>query len=231
MGILTEALANLAGRVIAIEIDSKLASALGESLSQASNLTVVNADVLQIAPAELIGEKQSYKVVANLPYYIAAAVLRHFLESSVKPRRIVVMVQKEVAQSIVAAPGRMGLLSVAIQFYGKPTIVSYVRARSFYPAPKVDSAILSIDVYEQPAVMVEDVAGFFHVVRAGFSAPRKQLRNALALGLSLSPPDAAALLCRAGISPQRRAQTLTIEEWARIYHAGKERYADPPCLC
>lgn len=230
LGILTEELAKGVARVIAIEVDSRLASILRQSLAQLPNLTIVNADVLEIEPEELIGVGQSYKVVANLPYYIASPVLRRFLESSVKPRRMVVMVQKEVAQSIVAPPGQMSLLSVAVQLYGKPAIVDYVPARSFYPAPKVDSAILSIDVYPRPAVAVE-VREFFRVVRAGFSAPRKQLRNALALGLSLEPEAAAALLHRAGISPQRRAQTLTIEEWAQVYRASKELYADPPCLC
>jgi len=231
LGILTEELAKRAGKVIAIEVDSKLASALSQSLSHLSNLSIVNVDVLQVELRELGVANFGYKVVANLPYYIAAPVLRHFLESTVKPQRMVIMVQKEVAQSIAAAPGKMSILSIAVQFYGKPTIVAYVSARSFYPAPKVDSAILSIDVYQQPIAEVEDVARFFHLVRAGFSAPRKQLRNALALGLSLPSESAAALLNRAQISPKRRAETLTIEEWTQLYHATEGQYVDPPCLC
>lgn len=231
LGILTEELAKRAAKVIAIEVDSKLASALSQSLSHCSNLTIINADVLQVTLKELVRADLGYKVVANLPYYIASPVLRHFLEASVRPQRMVIMVQKEVAQSIAAAPGKMSILSIAVQLYGKPTIVAYVPARSFYPAPKVDSAILSIDVYQQPIADVEDVARFFQLVRAGFSAPRKQLRNALALGLSLPPESAAALLNRAQISPKRRAETLTIEEWTKVYHATEGQYADPPCLC
>lgn len=231
LGILTEELSKWARQVIAIEVDSKLTSALNQRLGHLSNLMVINADVLQVEPKELIGDNIEYKVVANLPYYIAAPVLRRFLESSAKPRRVVIMVQKEVAQAIAAAPGKMSLLSVAVQFYGKPVIVDYVPARSFYPVPKVDSAIVSIDVYGKPVVDVKDVAGFFNAVRAGFSAPRKQLRNALALGLSISTRDAVVLLERAGISPKRRAETLTIAEWAEIYHVTEERCADPACLC
>jgi 16S rRNA (adenine1518-N6/adenine1519-N6)-dimethyltransferase len=231
LGILTEELAKRAKKVIAIEVDNKLASALSQSLSHLSNLTIINADVLQVELGELGGADLGYKVVANLPYYIAAPVLRHFLESPVKPRRMVIMVQKEVAQSIAAAPGRMSILSIAVQLYGKPTIVAYVPTHSFYPAPKVDSAILSIDVYEQPMADVEDVARFFQLVRAGFSAPRKQLKNSLALGLSLPAESAAALLDRTQISPKRRAETLTIEEWTKLYHATEGQHADPPRLC
>jgi 16S rRNA (adenine1518-N6/adenine1519-N6)-dimethyltransferase len=130
---------------------------------------------------------------------------------------MVVTVQKEVAQAIVAQPGDMSILSVSVQFYAKPSIVDYVPARSFYPAPKVDSAILLLELYDRPAVEVADIAGFFEVVRGGFAAPRKQLRNSLAHGLGMSPRDAQALLEGAGIDPKRRAETLTLDEWARVY--------------
>lgn len=214
LGILTEELARLARRVIAIEVDPKLASAL----ARLPNLTILNADVLQVDPSQLMGtEHLSYKVVANLPYYITSPILRHFLEASLKPHLMVVMVQKEVAESIVAEPGEMGLLSVSVQLYGKPVIVHYVPAQAFYPPPKVDSAIVRIDVYQRPAAEVGDVDGFFEVVRAGFSAPRKQLHNALANGLGLSTQRAIELLNQAGISHKRRAQTLALEEWARLY--------------
>jgi 16S rRNA (adenine1518-N6/adenine1519-N6)-dimethyltransferase len=230
LGVLTEELARRAGQVIAIEVDNRLVSILGQRLARLSNLIIVNADVLKVNPADLAGDRP-YKVVANLPYYIASPVLRHFLEASTKPSRMVVMLQKEVAQNIVAPPGEMSLLSVAVQFYGKPSLVSYVPARSFYPAPKVDSAILSIEVYERPQVEVADIAGFFHVVRAGFATPRKQLRNALAQGLYLSPEGAAGLLQQAGVSPKRRAETLSIPEWAKVYQAYEVRYANTTCLC
>jgi len=221
LGILTKELARRAGRVIAIELDPKLASALEQALASIANVTIVNADVLESDPGVLIRKATGdvgarYKVVANLPYYIATAVVRHFLEAGLKPQLVVITVQKEVAQVMVAQPGKMSLMSVSVQFYGKPSIVDYVPARSFYPAPKVDSAIVRIELYDRPAVEVEDVAQFFEVVRGGFAAPRKQLHNSLAQGLKISSAEAAALLERAGISQERRAQTLTLEEWARV---------------
>lgn len=223
LGILTTELARRAGWVIAIEVDQGLAFALEESLAPFGNVTILNADVLESDSKTLIKREReaeaAYKVVANLPYFIAAAVLRHFLEASLKPQSMVVMVQKEVAQAIVAQPGRMGLLSVGVQFYGKPAIVDYVPARSFYPPPKVDSAILRIEVYDRPLVEVGDVTRFFDLVRGGFAAPRKQLHNSLAQGLGISPGAAADLLAKAGIDGTRRAESLSIEEWARVYRA------------
>ena len=132
---------------------------------------------------------------------------------------MVVMVQKEVGQSIVAAPGDMSILGISVQLYGKPTIVDYVPAQSFYPQPKVDSAIVRIDVYPKPAIEVESIAGFFEIVKAGFSAPRKQIRNSLALGLQVTSAEAEELLEKAGISPQRRPETLSLEEWAKLHRA------------
>ncbi len=219
LGILTEELMKRVRKVIAIEVDPKLASSLQKRLSKFPKLTVINADVLQLDPRELIESQGNYKVVANLPYYIAAPILRHFLEASLKPRLMVVMVQKEVGQSIVAAPGDMSILSISVQLYGKPTIVDYVQAQSFHPQPKVDSAIVRIDVYPKPAVDVTDIAGFFEVVKAGFSAPRKQIRNSLALGLQLTSAGAEELLQKASIKPQRRPETLSLNEWAKLQQA------------
>lgn len=221
LGILTKELARRAGQVIAIELDPKLASALEQALASVANVTIVNANVLESDLGALIRKAKGdvgarYKVVANLPYYIATAVVRHFLEAGLKPQLVVITVQKEVAQVMVAQPGKMSLMSVSVQFYGKPSIVGYVPARSFYPTPKVDSAIVRIELYDRPAVEVEDVSQFFEVVRGGFAAPRKQLHNSLAQGLKIPSAEAAALLERAGISQERRAQTLTLEEWARV---------------
>ncbi|MFC1974167.1 16S rRNA (adenine(1518)-N(6)/adenine(1519)-N(6))-dimethyltransferase RsmA [Chloroflexota bacterium] len=225
LGILTEELVRSAGKVIAIEVDSKMAFTLAERFSHVPKLTIINADVLKLDTVELIMKHasecsypQDYKVVANLPYNIAAPVLRRFLEASLKPNRMVVMVQKEVGQSMVAAPGRMGLLSLSIQLYGKPTIVGYVPARSFYPKPKVNSAIVRIDIHQKTAVEVEDIASFFTVVKAGFSAPRKQLRNSLAQGMQMQAVSVVEHLKRVGIAPERRPQTLSLEEWVRVCH-------------
>lgn len=217
LGILTRELAKGAGRVIAVEIDTRMADALQETFALWSNVAIINTDVLEHDPASLLGVETHYKVVGTLPYYIATAVLRHFLEAQIKPHSIVVTLQKEVAQAIVAPPGKMSLLSVSVRLYGKPAIVDYIPAQSFHPQPKVDSAIVRIDLYQSPCVAVADEAKFFSVVRAGFSAPRKQLRNSLALGLEMTPGEAAALLEEAGISHKRRAETLSLEEWARVH--------------
>ena len=225
LGVLTGELAGRAGRVVAIELDNKLADILRETLASFSNVTIINEDVLKIDPAALlreqfsleVGDSLNYKVVANLPYYIASPVLRHFLEASVKPQIMVVMVQKEVADEIVAQPGRMSLMSISVQLYGQPTIIGYVPARCFYPAPEVDSAILRIAVYPEPAVEIADKESFFTLVRAGFSARRKQMANSLAQGLGVSKAEAVSLLAGANIVPQRRAETLTLEEWAQLW--------------
>lgn len=223
LGVLTQELARRAGRVIAVEVDPRLSGALRERLSQFQHLTVVNADVLDVQPQELVATRARpethpppYKVVANLPYYVAAPILRHFLEASLKPSLMVVMVQREVAQSIAASPGAMSILAVSVQLYGKPRIVDYVPASCFYPRPKVDSAIVRIEVYPELAVKVSSVSSFFELVKAGFSAPRKQLRNSLAQGLGVAPSDAEQLLRRADIAPQRRPEALSLDEWARL---------------
>ena len=221
LGVLTRELAKRAGQVVSVELDSFLSSALRQTLASLENVTVVDGDILQLEPAALLqGHKAAnYKVVANLPYYITSAVLRHFLEAKLKPQIMVVMVQKEVAEAIVAKPGRMSLLSVSVQFYGEPRIISYVPARCFYPAPKVDSAIVKIELYSQPPAEVTDRESFFELVRAGFSAPRKQIGNSLAQGLKLPKAECLSLLRKTSIVPQRRSETLTLEEWAKLCQA------------
>ncbi len=231
LGIMTAELAKQAGWVIAIELDNKLADILRKTLAH-DNIVILNEDVLGSDPKAVLQERapsfpatlSPYKVVANLPYYITSPVLRHFLESSVKPEVMVVMVQKEVAEAIVAGPGQRSVLSISVQFYGRPSIVTYVPAAAFYPAPEVDSAVVKIDVYPRPPVDVDE-EGFFKLVRAGFTAARKQAANSLAQGLKLPKAEVLALLENANINPQRRAETFTLEEWAtlwRVFH--KTRY-------
>jgi len=217
LGILTRELASLSGCVYAIELDDKLAATLKETLSPLPNVTIINDNVLNVDPATLLSEPKKYKVVANLPYYITSPVLRHFLEAAAKPERMIVMVQKEVAEIIAAEPGQRSLLSIGVQFYGEPRIISRVPAQSFYPAPEVDSAILRIDPHPQPVVPVTDEKSFFELVRAGFTASRKQLVNSLAQGLRLPRAEVLPLLEKAGIAPQRRAETLTVEEWVQLW--------------
>ncbi len=224
LGLMTAELAKRAGWVIAIELDNRLAAILTETL-QTENVIVLNEDVLGTDPANLLKgsaphfppQLRSYKVVANLPYYITSPVLRHFLEAPVKPQAMVVMVQKEVSKTIVAEAGDRSVLSIAVQFYGRPSIVADVPAAAFFPPPEVDSAVVKIDVYKKPPVAVDNVAGFFKLVRAGFTAARKQVANSLAQGLGLSKEEVLNLLAKAKIDPQRRAETFTLEEWAALY--------------
>ncbi len=226
LGVLTEQLAQQAGWVIAMELDNTLAAILKQRMAPYRNVTIINEDVLKIDPAALLETQKAkfppeinstgYKVVANLPYYITAPTLRYYLESSAKPEMMVVMVQKEVAEEIMAKPGRLSLLSISIQLYGEPTLITRVPAHSFYPAPKVDSAILKIIVYPQPSVNIADNENFFRVIRAGFSSARKQIGNSLAQGLGLPKVETLSLLAKAGIDAQRRAQTLTLKEWERL---------------
>lgn len=217
LGILTSELARHGGNIIAVELDGRLASLLQHRLASLSNLRVINADILKVKLSQLLGGKTNYKVVANLPYYITSPVLRCFVEASPRPSLMVTMVQKEVGQAIVAGPGKMSLLAVSIQVYSRVRIIASVPARSFYPQPKVDSVILRFDMLPEPAVKVDDMNGFFDVVRSGFSAPRKQLHNSLAHGLCMKPAEVAPLLKQADIDPQRRAETLSLEEWAKLY--------------
>jgi len=224
LGVLTKELAGKAGRVIAIELDDNLAALLKKTLASFNNVTIINGDVLKIEPSSLLNGR-NYKVVANLPYYITSPVLRHFLEAEAKPKTMVVMVQREVARAIAASPGDMSLLSVSVQFYARPEIISTVPPESFYPAPEVSSAIVRINVYPKPKVEVDE-KGFFETVRAGFSAPRKQLANSLAKGLGWEKAEVLPFLQKARIDPSRRAETLTIEEWAELQRVLGEKHAD-----
>jgi 16S rRNA (adenine1518-N6/adenine1519-N6)-dimethyltransferase len=230
LGLMTGELARRAGWVIAIELDNRLADILKKTLVDFDNIVILNEDVLGTDPAALLqGQPPSfpptlrpYKVVANLPYYITSPVLRHFLEASVKPEIMVVMVQKEVAEAIVAEAGQRSVLSISVQFYGKPSIVTYVSAASFFPPPEVDSAIVKIEVYRRPPVAVDNIEGFFKLVRAGFTAARKQVANSLSQGLGLNKLEVLKLLEKTGIDPRRRAETFTLEEWAKLWQVYKQ---------
>lgn len=237
MGVLTAELVARAGHVVAVEIDPAMRAILAETLAGEARLEVVAADILTAAPGDLVrgplglmedfaGVAPRYKVVANLPYYITSAILRHVLEAPVKPARVVVLVQREVADRICAAPGAMSLLSVSVQYYGAPRRVAIVPAGAFHPRPKVDSAVVAIDVHPAPPYDVPSERAFFAVARAGFGQRRKQLRNSLAAGLGVAPAQAAAWLERAGIAPDRRAETLALDEWAALARAVDA--AEPP---
>ena len=218
--VLTEALAEQVACLVAVEIDGRLIEPLQQRFAGQPHVHIVHGDILEQAPDQWIAvaclrSPISYKVVANLPYYITSAVLRHLLESHVPPTLAVVMVQWEVAQRICAVPGDMSLLAASVQFYAEPTIVQRVPAAAFSPRPKVDSAILQLRVRLQPAVEVDPLL-FFRVVRAGFSQKRKQIHNSLAAGLLLDKTTVNRWLADAGIQPARRAETFSMAEWGAL---------------
>jgi 16S rRNA (adenine1518-N6/adenine1519-N6)-dimethyltransferase len=220
LGHLTRALLQAGARVVAIEIDRELAERLRSEAEGNPALIVLQGDFLTASPGQWLDRAglagARYKVVANLPYYITSAILRHLLETEHQPDLIVVMVQREVAQQITAKPNDMNLLGVSVQFYGEPQFVTVVPAGAFYPRPKVDSALVRIRVEHPSCFPQVDAGRFFQIVRAGFSERRKQLRNALAHGLNMDADEVAARLARAGLDPRRRAETLSMEEWQRL---------------
>lgn len=223
LGILTRALAGQGAAVMAVELDPDMVRALDQTVRDYPNVRVIQGDILRVPPAEALAAAglagRPYKLVANLPYYITSPTLRHFLEAEPAPDRMVVTIQKAVAQRIAAKPGQLSLLAISVQLYGQPEIIATVPASSFYPPPKVDSAVLRVRVYDRPAVAVPDRERFFATVQAGFSQPRKQLHNALGAKLWLPPGGAQDALARAGIDPSRRAQTLSLDEWAALDQA------------
>jgi len=221
LGTLTRRLAQEAGRVVAVELDQRLIPVLESVLAGLDNVTLVQGDILELDPTsnfQLPTSNFQYKVVANLPYYITSAVLRHLLEAALKPQRMVLTVQREVAERIVAKPGQMSLLAVSVQFYGQPRLLFRVKPGSFYPSPEVESAVVRVDLHSTPPVPVEETAAFFRVVRAGFAQRRKQLRNTLAAGLKQPPEEVADRLREVGVDPRQRAEALSLEEWARVAH-------------
>ncbi|HSD82588.1 MAG TPA: 16S rRNA (adenine(1518)-N(6)/adenine(1519)-N(6))-dimethyltransferase RsmA [Anaerolineae bacterium] len=215
LGSLTRYLAVSAKEVVAVELDEKLIPPLKAVLAPYPNVRLIHGDILKFSPKDLIMERD-YIVAANIPYYITSAVIRHVLENEPKPRRIVLTVQKEVAQRICAKPGDMSLLALSVQVYGRPRIAAQIPAEAFFPAPTVDSAVLCVDIYPTPLVREGLLDTFFKQIKAGFSQKRKTLRNSLSSGLHISPAQAVDLLTRASIDPQRRAETLSIEEWERL---------------
>jgi 16S rRNA (adenine1518-N6/adenine1519-N6)-dimethyltransferase len=221
LGSLTRYLAVSAKEVVAVELDENLLPPLKAILTPYQNIHLIHGDILKLSSKDLNLEND-YVVVANIPYYITSAVIRHLLaqspkgESESKPRRIVLTVQKEVAQRICAEPGDMSLLALSVQIYGKPRIAAHIPANAFFPTPKVDSAVLIVDIYSSPRIKEELLNAFFKLIKAGFSQKRKTLRNSLSSGLHISPTEAANLLTQVNIDPQRRAETLSIEEWQKL---------------
>ena len=219
IGTLTFEMAKKTKKIVAVEKDKKMFNILKELLKSTSikNVKIINEDILKIKNSSLnrLLGTSNYKVVANIPYYITSPVIRKFLEMKNQPNRIILMVQKEVAKRICSSPPKMNLLAVSVQFYAVPKIISYVSKNSFWPQPKVDSAILKI-VPHKTQLKKEVVKKFFKIVKAGFSHPRKQLINNLSKELGLEKEKIKKWLLESEINPTQRAETLSIKDWQNL---------------
>ncbi len=215
LGSLTRYLALSAKTVTTVELDRDLIPVLQAVLAPYPNTRIIEGDILKVSPAQLM-DSADYLVVANVPYYITSAIFRHLLETSPRPRRIVLTIQKEVAERICAEPGEMSLLALSVQVYGQPKITDILPAEAFFPAPKVDSAILRVDMYPESIIPAPLLNTFFLMAKAGFSQKRKTLRNSISAGLRMSPSDTGQLLESADIDPMRRAETLSLSEWQTL---------------
>ncbi len=212
-GSLTELLAQKAKQVFAIEKDTDLISGLKTIFALQKNVQIIEDDILGFNLTKL---PKDYKVVANIPYYLTSALIRTLLESTNPPSSMTLLIQKEVAQSIVAEPGQMSVLAISVQLYARPQIISIVTKDKFHPPPKVDSAIISI-VRQNKLTIDVNPAKFMRLVKAGFSQKRKTLRNSLSGGLHISGAEAEALLTSAKIAFTTRAQELSLSQWKNLY--------------
>jgi len=224
LGSLTYLLAQCASQVKAVEIDRAMLAPLREALVEFNNVLIVEGDILQIKPDELMSQ-QDYIVVANIPYYISSAIIRHLMEAQRRPKRVVLTVQKEVAERVLARDGKMSLLSLSVQIFGEVSMAGVIPAGSFLPAPEVDSAVLKVELFPEPLVPFEIQPVFFKLAHAGFGQKRKTLRNSLAAGLALTGADAENFLLDTGIDPKRRAETLSILDWKKLTEAWLARSA------
>lgn len=246
-GVLTEELAKRAKKVIAVEIDKNLVNSLRNKFSNKKNVEIVNADILKINLTELfphpanatlslhrergLGGEGGYKVVANLPYYITSPIIRLFLESENPPSKMILMVQKEVAERIVARPGKMSILAVSVQYYARAELLFVVNKNSFFPVPEVDSCVIKIVPCPHPRLPKPGTGGqasslpqgegefskkFFRVVRAGFSAKRKMLVNNLASSFHLDKKEVEEKLKKIPLSGKVRAQELSVDDWKKL---------------
>jgi 16S rRNA (adenine1518-N6/adenine1519-N6)-dimethyltransferase len=214
IGTLTQELAKKAKKVVAVEKDSTMCKILKETLSSYKNIEIINGDILKLDPKPYT--LNPHKVVANIPYYLTSPLIRRFLEASNPPSEMILMLQKEVAQRICSKPPNMSLLAVSVQFYADPKIISYVSKNCFWPAPKVDSAIIKIIPHKSALPSASFRLDFFKVVKAGFSQPRKQLGGNLSKVLKISKEKVAVWLLKNKIDPAQRAETLSIKDWENL---------------
>ncbi len=217
LGVMTRPLAQLAGRVVAVEADERLAELLRHDAPD--NLDVVTSDILQFNFAHL---PSGYRVAANIPYYLTSKLVRLLLEEKNPPAVMALLIQKEVAERMTAGPGAMSVLAVSVQYYSQAEITMTVPPGSFWPAPDVDSAVIRIERRPEPAFPA-DPSKLFRLVKAGFGEKRKQLRNSLAGGLHISTPESIELLGAAEVAPTARAQELSLPKWERLYREADTR--------
>ena len=215
-GFLTEHLIKKAKRVIAVEFDADMVEVMKRRFKGVKNLEIIHSDILnwQI-PDQVRDDKKGYKVVANIPYYITSPLIKHFLQSDCRPSEMVILVQKEVAEKIVGKTGK-SVITIETQVFGKPEVVAIVKAASFYPAPKVDSAILKIDVYKKPLVSEKKLKDFFRLVHQGYNQKRKKLRNTLAAAWHVEPVEAEARIKKACLDPNLRPEDVEIRDWMKL---------------
>lgn len=225
LGILTSELLRRARGVVAIELDARLAAHLRRVFADEAHFRLVEGDALAVAVDDVIPAGESYVVAANLPYAVGSAVLRHLLEQPRRPRRLAVMLQKEVAERIVARPPAMSVLGVASSFYAEGRILFDVPPAVFLPPPTVESAVVVLEVRPEPPLPEAERGRFFRIVNAGFRQKRKQVANSLAAELALPKEAVVAWLGACAIDPMRRAQTLEVEEWVRLTRAAPEAVA------
>lgn len=225
LGTLTLELAKKAKKVIAVEKDQKMVGILKETLKAFENVEVIQNDILKIEEKNLLS-LENYKIVANLPFYLTAPVIRKFLESKNQPKEMILLVQKEVGQRICAKPPDMNLLAVSAQIYAEVKIINYVSKKSFWPQPKVDSAIIKIVPFEiktcNHRISLRKRNLFFKIVKAGFSQPRKQLINNLSNGLKIDKIKTEKWLLKNNIQPTQRAETLNVKDWIKLSKTFKE---------
>ena len=225
LGNLTRHLAAAARQVTAVEIDRQLIPILEKVTREFINVRIVQGDILELPVSDLM-DVPGYVVAANIPYYITSVLIRYLLECTVKPSVIVLTIQREVARRICAEAGALSLLALSVQVYGSPKIAARIPAGAFYPVPKVDSAILVVDLYDQPMIPYAQLGYFFRLAKAAFTQKRKMLHNSLAGAPELNKEKAGLLLSRVDIDPKRRAQMLTIDEWLRLTSAYEDMLKD-----
>jgi len=211
VGVLTRELCKFSSQVIAVESDERLVHILASY--HLPNLQIVHQNFLDFNLQQI---PKPFKLVANLPYNITSLIFRKVLDTTSRPSLVVALVQREVAERIVASNGKMSVLALSVQYFGRPQIMRLVKSSSFWPQPQVDSAIIKITVFSRP-LFDADSRKLFRLIKSGFSAKRKMLKNSLSGGLNISTTEALSILRQAGINPNQRAQQLSLEDWQKLY--------------